>query len=61
MVKEVVNLLAKNAGSSCDAGEGLLKRVRVERHCSTCNKTGHNSCTYTAEIEDVSDSEGFNK
>ena len=61
MVREVVNLLAENAGSSCNAGEGLLKRVRAERHYSTCGKIGHNSHTCTAEIKDASDSEGFNE
>jgi hypothetical protein len=61
MVKEVVNLLAKNAGSSCDASKGLLKRVRVKRHYSTCGKTGYNSHTYTAEIKDASNSEGSNE
>ena len=60
-VGEVVNLLAENAGSSCDAGEGPSKRVRAERHCGTCGKTGHNSRTCTAEIEDASDSEGSNE
>jgi hypothetical protein len=48
-------------GSSCDTGEGLLKRVWVKRHCGICSKTGYNSRTYTAEIKDISDSEGFNK
>ena len=33
--REVVNLLAKNAGSSYNAGEGPLKRVRVEKHYGT--------------------------
>jgi hypothetical protein len=61
MVKEVVNLLAKNAGSSCDADEGLLKRVQAERYCSTYSKTRHNSRIYITEIEDVFDSEGSNK
>jgi hypothetical protein len=61
MVKEVVDLLAKNAGSSCDASKGLLKKVWVERYYSTCSKIGYNSCTYTANIKDVSDSEGSNE
>jgi hypothetical protein len=61
MVGEVVDLLAKNVGSSRDASEGPLKRVRVERHYSICGKIGHNSRTYTAEIENISNSEGFNE
>ena len=48
-------------GSSHDAGEGPSKRVQAERHCGTCGKTGHNSRTYTTEIENVSDSKGSNK
>jgi hypothetical protein len=61
MVGKVVNLLTKNAGSSRNASKGPLKRVWVERHYGTCSKIGHNSHTYTAEIEDVSDSKGSNK
>jgi hypothetical protein len=48
-------------GSSCDAGEGPSKRVRAERHYGTCGKIGHNSRTYTAKIEDASNSEGSNE
>jgi hypothetical protein len=61
MVKEVVNLLAKNIGSSHDTSKGLSKRVWVKRYYSTYNKTGYNSYTYTAEIKDISNSKGFNK
>jgi hypothetical protein len=61
MVKKVINLLTKNAGNSCNTGKGLLKRVQAERYYSTYSKTGHNSRTYTAEIEDISDSKGFNE
>jgi hypothetical protein len=61
MVKEVVNLLAKNMGSSYNANKGLLKRVWVERHYSIYSKIGYNSHTYTAEIENISNSEGSNK
>jgi hypothetical protein len=61
MVKKVVNLLAKNAGSSYNTSKGPSKRVQVKRHYSTYSKIGHNSRTYTAEIENVSDSEGFNE
>jgi hypothetical protein len=57
----VVNLLAKNAGSSCDTSKGLLKRVWVERYYSTYGKIGYNSYTYTTEIKNISNSEGFNK
>jgi len=61
MVGEVVNLLAKNAGSSYNASKGPLKRVRAERHYGTYGKTGYNSRTYTTKIKDVSNSEGSNK
>jgi hypothetical protein len=49
------------SNSSCNAGEGPSKRVQVERYCSTYSKIGHNSRTYTAEIKDISDSEGSSK
>ncbi|OCL00402.1 uncharacterized protein K441DRAFT_534098, partial [Cenococcum geophilum 1.58] len=60
-VRKVVNLLAKNIGSSYNAGKGPSKRVRAERHYGTYGKTGHNSRTYTTKIKNISNSEGFNK
>ena len=56
-VGEVTNLIAKKEGSRCEDSETPVKRVRVERHCSCCSETRHNSRTCKVEIEDIDSSD----
>jgi hypothetical protein len=56
-VSKVTNLIAEKEGSSREEGKTPAKRVRVERRCSRCSKTRHNSYTCKVEIEDVEDSD----
>lgn len=55
-VREVQELLAKQAGGSRGDGESASKRVRGERRCGRCKQTGHNSRTCAAIIDSDSDS-----
>jgi hypothetical protein len=55
-VGKVTNLIAKKESGRCKDSKTPVKRVRVERHCSCCSKTRHNSCTYKVEIEDADSS-----
>jgi hypothetical protein len=56
-VSKVLDLIAKQAGSSCKDSKTPAKRVRVGRHCGTYSKTRHNSCTYKVEIKNTEDSD----
>jgi type II secretory ATPase GspE/PulE/Tfp pilus assembly ATPase PilB-like protein len=46
----------KDSGSK-EAARQPAKRVRKERHCGRCGKTGHNARTCAAEIVDLDKSE----
>ena len=52
-VLQVSNLITKKEGSRRKDSKTLIKRVRVERRCSRCSETRHNSYTCKVEIEDV--------
>ena len=57
-VDEVQDLIAEKEGS----GEGSkqpAKKVRKERHCGRCGRTGHNARTCNAKILDLGDSDTF--
>jgi hypothetical protein len=56
-VGDVQDLIAEKDSSSKEAGEQPTKRVRKERHCGRCSKTGHNARTCTAEIVDLDNSD----
>ena len=49
-VGDVQDLIAEKDGGGKEAAEQPAKRVRKERHCGRCGKTGHNARTCTAEI-----------
>jgi hypothetical protein len=55
-VSKVTNLIAEKEGSSRKESKTPAKKVRVERRCSCCSETRHNSYTCKVEIEDVEDS-----
>jgi hypothetical protein len=55
-VSEVLDLIAKREGSSCNNSKMPAKRVRAKRHCSCCSKVKHNSCTCKVKIEDTDNS-----
>ena len=55
-VGEVQDLIAKREGSGSKGSEQPAKRVRKERHCRRCGKTGHNARTCDAEILHVDNS-----
>jgi hypothetical protein len=46
----------KDGGGEEAAGQPV-KRVRKERHCGRCGKTGHNARTCAAEIVDLDKSD----
>ena len=57
-VDEVQDLIAEKEGS----GEGSkqpAEKVRKERHCGRCGRTGHNARTCNAKILDLGDSDTF--
>jgi hypothetical protein len=56
-VREVSDLITKQAGSSYEDDKTPTKRVRAGRRCSTYSKTRHNSRIYKVEIEDTEDSD----
>ena len=51
-VGDVQDLIAEKDGSGKEAAEQPAKRVRKERHCRRCGKTGHNARTCAVEIVD---------
>jgi hypothetical protein len=55
-VGDVQDLMAGKDGGDGEAPEQSAKRVRAQRHCGRCGKTGHNTRTCTAEIVDSDDS-----
>ena len=57
---DVQDLIAEKDGSGKEAAEQPVKRVRKERHCGRCGKTGHNLRTCTAEIIDPDNSDTSN-
>ena len=56
-VGNVQDLIAKRDSSSKEAARQPAKRVRKERHCRRCGKTGHNARTCGAEIVDLNKSD----
>jgi NADH pyrophosphatase NudC (nudix superfamily) len=57
IVGDVQDLIAKKDSSSNKAAKQPAKKVRKERHCGRCGKTGHNARTCAAEIVDLDKSE----
>ena len=55
-VSKVQDLIAKKEGSSSKGSKQPVKKVRKERHCGRCSKTGHNARTCNVEILDADDS-----
>ncbi len=56
-VGDVQDLIAEKDSSGKEAAEQPAKRVRKERHCGRCGKTGHNARTCTAEIIESDESD----
>ena len=56
MVRKVSNFIAKRKGSSCNNSNMAAKRVRVSKHCRYYSKVRHNTRTYTANIEQLNNS-----
>jgi hypothetical protein len=56
-VGDVQDLMAERDGGGEEAAEQPAKRVRKDRHCGRCGKTGHNLRTCTAKIVDADDSD----
>ena len=52
-VGDIQDLIAKKDGSGKEAAEQPAKRVRKERHCRRCSKTGHNARTSAVEIVEL--------
>jgi hypothetical protein len=55
-VGDVQDLIAEKDGGGQEAAEQPAKRVRKERHCGRCGKTGHNARTCAVEIVDPNES-----
>ena len=55
-VSEVQDLIAKKEGSSSKGSEQPAKKVRKERHCGRCSKTGHNARTCNVKMLDTDNS-----
>jgi hypothetical protein len=55
-VGDVQDSMAEKDGGGKEAAEQHAKRVRKERHCGRCGKTGHNMRTCTVAIVDSDDS-----
>ena len=55
-VSEVQDLIAKKEGSSSKGSKQPAKKVRKERHCGRCSKTGHNARTCNVKILDADNS-----
>ena len=47
---DVQELMSEKDGGGEEAAEQLAKRVRAQRHCRRCGKTGHNTRTCTKEL-----------
>jgi NADH pyrophosphatase NudC (nudix superfamily) len=56
-VGDVQDLITEKDSGSKEAARQPAKRVRKERHCGRCGKTGHNARTCAAEIVDLDESE----
>lgn len=56
-VGEVSDLIAEKEGGNGEEAKQPAKRVRAQRHCGRCGKTGHNTRTCSAEIVDLDDSD----
>ncbi|XTI93915.1 hypothetical protein V2W45_1435025 [Cenococcum geophilum] len=57
IVGVVADLIAISKGSSRNDGEEPARRVRAARRCGRCGEIGHNSRTYTKEINSSEDSD----
>ena len=55
-VSKVQDLIAKKEGSSSKGSEQPVKKVRKERHCGRCSKTGYNVRTCNVKILDADNS-----
>ena len=55
-VREISNFIAKREGSSRNDGDTAAKRVRVSRRYGRCGEVRYNTRTYTADIEQLDDS-----
>lgn len=58
-VGEIAGLIIPDKPSEQEEGEKTIKRVRTERHCKRCGKTGHNSRTCQTKIVDAEDSDNL--
>jgi hypothetical protein len=56
-VGNIQDLVAKKDSGGKEAARQPAKRVRKERHCGRCGKTGHNARTCAAEIVDLDESD----
>lgn len=56
-VGEIADLIAEKDSGGPKEGRESLKRVRVQRHCGRCSKTGHNTRTCAVEIVDPTNSD----
>ncbi len=55
-VGDVQDLITEKDSGGKEAARQPAKRVRKERHCGRCGKTGHNARTCAAEIVDLDES-----
>jgi hypothetical protein len=56
-VGEIAELMAKKEGGGQEEDREPVKRVRAQRCCGHCSKTGHNARTCAVVIVDPSDSD----
>jgi hypothetical protein len=56
-IGDVQDLMAEKDCGVREAAKQPAKRVRKDRHCGRCNKTGHNARTCTTEIVDPDNSD----
>jgi hypothetical protein len=56
-VGEVADMIAEKEGGEQEGDGEPEKRVRTQRHCGRCGKTGHNARTCAVEIVDLSGSD----
>ena len=56
-VGDVHDLITKKDSGGKEAAGQPAKRVRKEKHCGRCGKTGHNARTCAAEIVDLNESD----
>ena len=56
MVREVFNFITKREGSNYNNSNMAAKRVYIGKRYKHYSKIGHNTHTYTADIEQLNDS-----